>query len=368
MKRALLVACAAWSVSGQAATNAIADACRTDLDALPAFLLENDTGAPAHVERLGQDVFDRAWAKARDDASRVEDEDACLSVLRTYLRTYRRGHLGVSFVDPDAARTLSPPPTANDARAPRFRVLSKRTALLVLPSFGDPYAALIASTVATHRAEILARPNLVVDVRHNGGGSDSSYEPVMPFIDDNITRTVSAEFLSTPANIAASEDACRNAGNEAAICWKFMTPVLDAMRAAPAGTYVRVAGDNGTEVARPGRTTRNPRRIGLLIDRLCGSSCEEFVLAARQSLKVKVFGRPTYGALDYSNLRPHMLPSGRHRLTYATSRSLRLPAFPVDVAGLQPDQFLPQPADGDTAAYDAEVDQVRAVLESAHAR
>jgi hypothetical protein len=37
----------------------------------------------------------------------------------------------------------------------------------------------------------------------------------------------------------------------------------------------------------------NPRRIAVLIDRGCGNSCEEFVLAVRQSFKVKTFGRPT---------------------------------------------------------------------------
>jgi hypothetical protein len=103
-----------------------------------------------------------------------------------------------------------------------------------------------------------------------------------------------------------------------------------------------------------------PRRIAVLIDHSCGSSCEEFVLLARQSFKVKTFGRPTYGALDYSNLRPHDLPSGKRRLFYATSRSLRLPLFAVDPAGIAPDQFLPPPTN--EAEFDAEIETVRRIL------
>ena len=115
-------------------------------------------------------------------------------------------------------------------------------------------------------------------------------------------------------------------------------------------------------VSHPAPRDGAPRRIGILIDRPCGSSCEQFLLEARQSFKVKLYGRPTAGALDYSNLRPHTLPSGQRVLWYATSRSLRLPTFPIDAGGVQPDEYLPPPADG--AAYDAEVDTVRARLES----
>lgn len=100
-----------------------------------------------------------------------------------------------------------------------------------------------------------------------------------------------------------------------------------------------------------------------MIDHGCGSSCEEFVLAVRQSFKVKLFGQSTYGSLDYSNLRPHALPSGRRRLMYATSRSLRLPTQPVDVSGIAPDQWLPAPVDEPSAR--AEIGSVCDVMESA---
>jgi C-terminal processing protease CtpA/Prc len=82
--------------------------------------------------------------------------------------------------------------------------------------------------------------------------------------------------------------------------------------------------------------------VAILIDGGCGSSCEEFVLEARQSFNVKLIGQHTYGSLDYSNLRPHDLPSGRRRLWYATTRSTRIPGLLVDVAGVPPDVYLPR--------------------------
>lgn len=85
---------------------------------------------------------------------------------------------------------------------------------------------------------------------------------------------------------------------------------------------------------------RRPSRVAILIDRGCASSCEESVLDARQSFNVKLIGQHTFGSLDYSNLRPHDLPSEARRIWYATTRSTSIPGLTVDVAGVPPDIYL----------------------------
>jgi hypothetical protein len=50
-----------WSASA----GVVSDACRADLDALPSFLVDNDTGAPEHIARKGHAVFDAALEQAR---------------------------------------------------------------------------------------------------------------------------------------------------------------------------------------------------------------------------------------------------------------------------------------------------------------
>ena len=338
----------------------VADACVADLDALPGFLLANDAGGRDLAAQHGK-ALDEARERARSQARDAGDDDACVAALRTYLRAWRHGHLSISANRPAASGGAALPPPPNDPRAPRLRVLSAQTALLTLPTFNDHFGPLIASLVARHRREIVSRPYLIIDVRRNDGGSDSSYAPILPLVAANVTRTMNAEFLATPANIAASEAVCKLPEVVSAVCMRFMAPVLEAMRAAPSGTYVLPTGAPRIEVERPRRPLANPRRIALMIDGRCGSSCEEFVLIVRQSFKVKTFGRPTAGALDYSNLRPYDLPSGKRRLFYATSRSLRLPSDPIDAGGIGPDQLLPVPEN--EAAFAAEVETVRGVLE-----
>jgi hypothetical protein len=83
-----------------------------------------------------------------------------------------------------------------------------------------------------------------------------------------------------------------------------------------------------------------PERIGILMDNRCASAAEEFLLLARQSRKVVLFGSNSRGCLDYSNVRKIPLPSGSRVLGVPMSRSRRLPQSPVDGHGIAPDVRL----------------------------
>ena len=86
-----------------------------------------------------------------------------------------------------------------------------------------------------------------------------------------------------------------------------------------------------------------PRRVAVIVNRGCGSTCEQFVLAARQSKKVTLYGTNTAGVLDYANLL--FAPIGSCSdlsLHYATSRTKRLPQQPVAPMGIAPDVAIPE--------------------------
>lgn len=338
-----------------------ADACLRDLDALPAYLLENDTGAADHIARKGQAVFDAALQTARRAAAQAPSDDACLDALRAYLLTYRHGHLEITPAHATAHTDGAP---ARAPAMPAFRILSPRTGLLVLPSFADAPGRRLKELLKAHAAQIAARDNLIIDVRGNTGGADWVFQPLLPLMDANLRRQAGAQFLSTPANIQASATMCEVFAPDSDECRQAAARLVALLSNAAPGTYVGIPGQPAVAVTEPKSVKPMPRRVAVLVDGRCGSSCEEFVLAARQSYKVKVFGQTTAGALDYSNLRPYRLPSGRRHLLYATSRSQRLPEFSVDAAGIPPDQVLPAPQNA--PAREAELMEVMRVVESAH--
>lgn len=347
---AALIAGAAHAQSGPGAE------CVADLEALAPYMLANDAGARDHVAQKGQAMFDAALATARTQARSAAGDDACLEALRAYLRTFRKTHLSLRPLAPVASTPASQP------AMPSFRILSARTALLVVPSFADQAGAGLAALLKDHGQEIAQRPNLLVDVRGNGGGSDWTYAPLLALADANIRRDVGAQLFATPANAAANRIACDVFAPQSQQCRDTLRRAADAMERAAPGTFIAQPGEPAVEIVVPRQVLPQPSRIGVLVDSGCGSSCEEFLLAMRQSFKVKLFGQSSTGSLDYSNLRPWVLPSGKRRLMYATSRSLRLPAFAVDAAGIPPDQVLAAPRDD--AERERELAQVQQVLES----
>ena len=360
---ALLLALAAGAggpAQAQAAASAeqslgAGDACAKDLEALPGFLMENDAGARELLPQRGEQALSAALLRARGEAAQIADDKACLALLNSYLKLWRKGHLWVSSSpaaeSPATAAHPAPAPAAEAApatRQPTLRLLGPRTLVIHLPSFSPQHRAALETLLRKQRAALLSHPNWIIDVRDNDGGADSSYAPLLPWLLGEQPVSVGVEWLSTPANQRAHEQICARYAPGDAACALFAQSVLAALRAVPPGSWARVQADRFVYERSVTPEKRRPQKVAVLMDRDCGSSCEQFLLTVRQGLGVKLLGRPSFGALDYSNMRPFTLPSGRRDLWYATSRSLRLPQLPVDATGVLPDILLPElqgPAD-----------------------
>ncbi len=338
-----------------------AEDCQHDLAELPGFMLENDAGGQDLQQRYGSAHFATALATAQVEAASVQADDDCLPVLRKYLGAWRRTHLAVAPISPEPSRTTAGVASGNDDRLPTLRLLSGKTLLLTLRSFDDRTRDPLDRLLQSRKNAFESHPDWIIDVRDNDGGKDANYAPLLPWLMVNGGAAVSTRVLVTPANIAGWARVCERMPGHAD-CAKVVAPIVERMKAARPGDTVPL--HEGLEVrsyAADKPTMRRPQRVAILVDEGCGSSCEQFLLDARQSFSVKLVGRHTWGGLDYSNLLAHGLPSGKRRLSYATTRSLRIPDLPVDGLGVLPDIALPRGA-GDGAAQQ-EIERVRRWIE-----
>ncbi|QDF67453.1 hypothetical protein FJQ87_12805 [Shewanella sp. SNU WT4] len=329
--------------TGQTSTVSAAQTCQQDLKFLPDFLLTNDTGAPNHFAQKGHEHFDKALQHALTQANTITQLPQCQGIIADYLRQWRPGHLGIVSLLPEDANTTIPVSGNNQlivSDAPQLTILSSQTLLLTLPSFAWEYQAPIEALLNDNRTTFDSHPYWILDVRSNGGGSDSSYRQLLSRVLHNQSVSHGAEFLVTRANIKAQTDICVAQADNLG-CQQFIEPVVSAMNQASNGDYVLPIGRHALRYHLSQANNVAPQRVAVLIDRQCASSCEEFLLDIRQGFNVKLVGRRSYGALDYSNMRPTILPSQAFELYYATSRSTRLPYLPVDVAGIPPDIYLP---------------------------
>jgi hypothetical protein len=338
--------------------------CSQDLAYLPEFLLLNDAGANDNRKYRGESLIAEAYDRAQREIALVTTKGECEKIIGRYLATWREGHLDLesAIKVPEKDQPIITASHSKD-QLTGIHWLSKKTVLMTFPTFMPEAEKPILELFKTHKNRLKRTPNWIIDVRKNNGGSDSTYQPITEAVIGNSIHIQNTEYLATQANIEGTLKVCEIHAPGDYSCLKWATALADAMRAAPNGTYVRhPESKNALFRDEPNPTkSKRPEKVVVLIDSSCGSSCEQFLLAMRQSWNVKLMGRRTYGALDYSNLRPHKLPSGQRVLWYATSRSLRLPHLPVDAVGVLPDVLLPPPAnDADRLK---EVNYVPALLE-----
>lgn len=226
---------------------------------------------------------------------------------------------------------------AMTARSPYGYKRHENTVYLRIPSFGDESKRAIDSVIAGLKTGILQSRNLIIDLRGNGGGSDNSFNGLLPFIYTTPIRTVFLEFLSTKHNNKRWQEQL----NEPGISEDDKKEIRDICQKLDAnlGKFINLF-DTEVMITKFDTVYPNPQQIAVIIDGQNASTTEQFLLAAKQSKKVKLFGSTTYGALDISNMYELESPDKSLILHYCLSKSLRIPELSIDDKGIEPDFYL----------------------------
>lgn len=223
------------------------------------------------------------------------------------------------------------------SNTPFLNQLDDNTLYFRIPDFDHSQKKLIDSVITANHEKIIKTKNLIIDVRNNGGGSDVSYRNIIPYLYTNPIRIVSVELYSTTLN----NDRMKKFMNDpewseddkkwAADSYEKLNKQL--------GKFVNL---DGNPVSLQTRDTvyEFPKNIGIIINESNGSTTEQFLLAAKQSKKVKLFGTTTMGILDISNMNFVPSPCDEFQLGYCLSKSLRIPDMSIDDKGIQPDYYL----------------------------
>jgi uncharacterized protein len=213
------------------------------------------------------------------------------------------------------------------------RPLSAKTFYFRLGTCNPSVFAAVEEFIKKYDSTISQTPNLILDVRGNGGGSDFVYEPLLKYLYDKPVKSYGVQALATPANIAAWEKifelfpdipVSERAGIQANI---------DSMKA-HSGKWVATAQDDTTTLP---NILAFPKKVVVLQDRHVASSGEQFLLFAKDCGKVTLMGEPSAGVLDYANMRKVAFPCYPMELWYATTRSTRVPlGLGIDNKGVVP--------------------------------
>jgi hypothetical protein len=228
---------------------------------------------------------------------------------------------------------------ALNAEQPYIEKLNETTLYLRIPSFNQSYKSSIDSVLNANKDKMHLTKNLIIDIRDNGGGSDASYSSIIPYLYTNPIRTVGVEFLSTKLNNQRMLDFINKPeygfDDEDKKWAKNTYDKLESKLGLFVNLNEHIVSENKMDTIYP-----FPQNVGVIINEANGSTAEQFLLEAKQSKKVKLFGVTTFGVLDISNMYFVESPCKEFQLGYSLSRSMRIPDFTIDEKGIQPDYYL----------------------------
>ncbi len=182
---------------------------------------------------------------------------------------------------------------------PSFSSLSDSTSLITIHSFEYKNKTLIDSIVSLNWSALMSKPNLIIDIRNNGGGASSCFDTLLGLIYSKPYLDYGSYFMCSDENINLkykdispyySKDYVDSFINELQLSrgkMKLLRPVDSIL---PSHNYL------------------NPKKIATLVDGGSVSAAEIFCDIARQSNKVQLMGMNTRGGFDNLNTYRRSMP------------------------------------------------------------
>lgn len=205
-----------------------------------------------------------------------------------------------------------------------FRDMGNNTLLMKLLDFDDEAA--IRNLYEECRELMDNCKNLIIDVRNNGGGSDTAFMPLFEYCYPKEKKI--KEFMPKEQPVAINYTE-RNCETRLKMIDEFFTegvsddvlPFIEQMKAQLVqnkgkGLIVDESENEEDGIDICGRTL--PETVWIITNERCASSGEAFVKNMSYSPKVRIVGRPTLGILDYSNCSVAVWD--QFQMVYPTSR------------------------------------------------
>ncbi len=295
----------------------------------------NDAGYQYIIEQKGEDDYNRFTGDLKTRTQNIKSDSAYVALVQKWLRYFRKGcwEFGLKGdLNHETENKLDSLVRKDTTKTFYISKLNNNTLYLHIPSFDYKNKAIIDSILIANDSIIRSIPNLIIDIRNSTGGSDASYEKLIPYLYTNPIRIDGIMLLGSELNAKGFDKYAQQTNND------YMGAIAAKLRN-NIGKFISL-GDNKSDILQIDSVLPYPRNIGIIISENNANTDEQFLLEAKQSKKVKLFGKTTAGAIDISNMTYISSPDNKYYLAYAISRSNRIPDYSIDDIGIQPDFYI----------------------------
>ncbi|HCW08955.1 MAG TPA: hypothetical protein DGG95_16490 [Cytophagales bacterium] len=191
-----------------------------------------------------------------------------------------------------------------------FQNLDDSTNYVYIGTFDGALRGKFDSAYKAIMPQLKQRPNLIIDVRSNGGGSDMCWRELahlmytQPFQLDHWEYFSSSEIIKRYQEILAKVKKDPKAYGKGIA--RHYQHVLKLLKKGKPGTFVS-AGNPGKYI---NIAVAKPKRIILMYNRQSASSAEGLILQGLHSNKVLTFGENSGGYIAFGNIMTVRTPSG----------------------------------------------------------
>lgn len=188
-----------------------------------------------------------------------------------------------------------------------FYSLNTTTNYLQLKSFESKHINRLENYYDSIIPLIKSKPNLIIDLRDNGGGSEASYYKLLPLVYTQAIKTDSVDVWVSPQNIDLYQKNKKD------------SLLIARMKNAKPYSFIPQS-QSPNCFWKLDSATLFPKKIAVLFNNGTASAAEGFIYYLIQSKKVLTFGQNSGGYIGYGDVMEHPVPDGDYVISSTTTR------------------------------------------------
>lgn len=202
-----------------------------------------------------------------------------------------------------------------------FKEINSQINYIHIPTFSGYWSAKLDSFYSKYDKAIQSKPYLIIDVRNNGGGSDDNANPLLKYIYSKPFYSDKVELYVTEENIRKSIEWYEtNKIDTINFDKSFMKEIqeeIERMKKAPLNSFIS---RSDKQLIKLNQVLKHPKKIAVLMNRNCASSCESLLFWAMESSKCILMGENSGGYVGYGEIGSTTTPYFKFNLGCTMTR------------------------------------------------